>query len=248
MKEYVDRFYRSWCTKGEKLKSYEVKYRESDLFIKSEEDFSGLVLDMLSEIHEDIISYSLVDQKFLDALEYYETDIPKPHVVSIMFRAAKCFNVGPMAAVAGAVSQLIGEKLSKRSNTVIIENGGDLFIKSDSPIIVGVFAGESPFSGKIGINVDPTPYGYVGICTSSGTVGPSKSFGIADAVVILAKDAATADAGATALGNLVRKKTDIKKLLKDFVDKHDLLGGMIIRGKELSAFGVELVPMKTQSD
>ncbi|MDN5338693.1 MAG: uncharacterized protein PWQ20_1763 [Thermotogaceae bacterium] len=245
MKEYVERFYRDWCSKGDDKKVYTVKYRESDLLIKSDEDYSEFVLNILKEFHEEIMSYSLVDPYFLNALKYYEMNIPKPHIVSLMFSAAKEFNIGPMAAVAGAFSQLIGEKLSEKSSTVIIENGGDLFIKSNSPITVGIFAGESPFSGKIGIKVDQTLHGYIGVCTSSGTVGPSKSFGVADAAIVVAKDAAFADAGATALGNLVQKDTNIKELLKKFIIQHNLIGGMIIRGKELAAYGVQIV--KTNS-
>lgn len=245
MKEYVERFYRNWCSKEDGRKIYTVKYRESDLLIKSDEDYSNLVLKILKKLHEDIINYSLVDSHFLKALKYYESKIPKPHIVSLMFSAAKEFNVGPMAAVAGAFSQIIGEKLLEKSSTVIIENGGDLFIKSDSPVTIGVFAGQSPFSGKIGIRIESIPYGYLGVCTSSGTVGPSKSFGIADAAMIVAKNAALADAGATALGNLVQKDTDIKKLLKEFIIKHNLIGGMIIRGYELAVFGVEIVKIES---
>ncbi|MCD6546195.1 MAG: UPF0280 family protein [Thermotogae bacterium] len=240
-KEYVERFYRNWCVKEEDIQSYNVKYKESDLFIKSDKDFSKVVVDLLRELHKDIINYSSMDPRFLRALEYYETDILKPCVVQLMFDSAKRFNVGPMAAVAGAISQIVGEKLSECSNTVIIENGGDIFIKSYSETTIGIFAGESPFSERIGIKIAPTFESSIGICTSSGTVGPSKSFGIADAAVILAENAALADAAATALGNLVQMKTDIKELLEDFVNKHKLIGGMIIRGTELAVYKVEIL-------
>jgi len=248
-KNYVNRFYRNWCINTEKdLAFYNVKYRESDLFIKSDKNFSDMVLKTLRKLHEDIVGYSLLDPKFFYALRYYDTTIPKPYIVSLMFNAAKCFDVGPMAAVAGAVSQVVGEKLSKLSSTVIIENGGDIFVKSNSTITVGIFAGESPFSGKLGIKIDPTFDGFIGVCTSSGTVGPSKSFGIADAAIVIAENAVLADAGATALGNLVQPKTNIKRLLKDFIEKYKLIGGIIIRGKELAALGVELVLIKAQEE
>jgi hypothetical protein len=47
-----------------------------------------------------------------------------------------------------------------------------------------------------------------GICASSGTVGHSLSFGKADAVIIVASNAALADAVATATANRVNTKDD----------------------------------------
>jgi len=53
----------------------------------------------------------------------------------------------------------------------------------------------------------------LGVCTSSATVGPSLSFGRADAVCVLAPSVALADAAASAIGNLVLKKDDIQRAL-----------------------------------
>ena len=47
----------------------------------------------------------------------------------------------------------------------------------------------------------------MGICTSSGTVGHSLSFGKADAVCVKAKSVSLADAAATAIGNMVKSQT-----------------------------------------
>ena len=89
--------------------------------------------------------------------------------------------VGPMAAVAGAIAEFVGEELLAYSPEVIIENGGDIYIKSLKKRVVGIYAGNSPLTGKIGLEIEgkETP---IGICTSSGTVGHSLSFGRADAV------------------------------------------------------------------
>ncbi|MCD6442446.1 MAG: UPF0280 family protein [Thermotogae bacterium] len=242
--KYRKRFYRSWCVKEDGLDFYEVKYRESDLLIKTRGNHRSLVLDLLVKLHEDIRSYMTLDKKFLHSLEPYESDFPKPRIVSLMFNASKKMGVGPMASVAGAISRIVGEELSKISDVVMVENGGDIFIRSPFEVIVGIFAGGSPFSGRIGVVIPPTFDGYIGVCASSGTFGHSKSFGVADSAVVVSEDPAIADAGATALGNLVQKDNDIGKLLESFILTHELMGGVVIRGGEMSVFGVELVKIQ----
>jgi ApbE superfamily uncharacterized protein (UPF0280 family) len=98
-----------------------------------------------------------------------------------------------MASVAGFFSEKVGKFLAHYSRDVIVENGGDIWMKSNRIRRVGIFAGSSPFSQRIGLEIGPkrTP---LGICTSSATVGHSLSFGKADAVVILAPSAILADA------------------------------------------------------
>jgi ApbE superfamily uncharacterized protein (UPF0280 family) len=122
-----------------------------------------------------------------------------------MAEAASIAGVGPMAAVAGAVASFLGQVLGSCSREVIVENGGDIYLRSAHERVVAVFAGDSPFSYKIGLRVKPedTP---AGICTSSGTVGHSLSFGNADAVVIKGESAILADAVATQAGNLIKSK------------------------------------------
>jgi hypothetical protein len=59
--------------------------------------------------------------------------------------------------------------------------------------VVGVFAGDwSPFSHQVGLRITPSML-PLGVCTSSGTIGPSFSYGVADAVVVLAPDVALAE-------------------------------------------------------
>ena len=131
-----------------------------------------------------------------------------------------------MAAVAGAISEMVGAELLNYSEEVIIENGGDIFISSKRDRIVAIYAGNSPLSEKYGveINAADTP---MGVCTSSGTVGHSFSFGKADAAVIIASSATLADAAATAIGNMVTTREDIDKAL-DYARSSSLLKGVII--------------------
>jgi ApbE superfamily uncharacterized protein (UPF0280 family) len=141
-----------------------------------------------------------------------------------------------MAAVAGAVAQFVSKDLLPLSEELIVENGGDLYLVTSKERTIGIYAGSSPLSLKIGIRVGPeeTP---LGICTSSGTVGPSLSFGKADAICILSKSASLADAAATAVGNIVREKKDVEAGLEKAKEIAGILGAVIIVGNTVGAWG-----------
>jgi ApbE superfamily uncharacterized protein (UPF0280 family) len=146
-----------------------------------------------------------------------------------------------MAAVAGAMAQFVGRDLLSLTPNVIVENGGDIFLKCKDNINIGIFAGESPLSDRLAIRVGPEEM-PVGICTSSATVGPSLSLGRADAVCVRSSSAALADAAATAVGNRVKTKKDIKKALAFGSQIKDVRGILIILGDELGVWGeMELI-------
>jgi ApbE superfamily uncharacterized protein (UPF0280 family) len=124
---------------------------------------------------------------------------------------------------------------------VIVENGGDIFLYTTRPRVAAIYAGASPLSGKLGIRVSRLSQ-PLGLCTSSGTVGPSLSFGKADAAMVLAESAALADAAATALGNRVKAGPDIEPALEFLKGIRGILGAAAIVGEQLGAWGeVEFV-------
>ena len=164
-----------------------------------------------------------------------------PSIVQAMLQSGKAAGVGPMAAVAGAIAEFVGNDLLAFSPDIIIENGGDLFIVCNEPLTVGIYAGESPLSGRLGIQLSPSDR-PVGLCTSSGTVGHSLSFGRADAVTILSPSAVLSDAAATAVGNRVRTKNDIQSALDWSQQIPDVEGALIICGEQMGVWGkLELV-------
>jgi ApbE superfamily uncharacterized protein (UPF0280 family) len=131
-----------------------------------------------------------------------------------MLKAGITAGVGPMASVAGAIAQAVGEALKPFSDSSIVENGGDCYLDLNEETTVGIFAGPaSPFTGKIAIKLGAGRF-PIGICTSSGTIGHSLSFGKTDAVTVISADAALADAAATRLGNMVKTQADISKALE----------------------------------
>jgi len=152
-----------------------------------------------------------------------------------MIEAARACDVGPMAAVAGAVAQAVGEALLADSKQIIVENGGDIFLHTARPRTAAIYAGASPLSGTLGIRISRLNQ-PLGLCTSSGTVGPSLSFGKADAAIVLAESAALADAAATALGNRVKAAADIEPALEAVSRIAGIYGLAAIIGDHLGAW------------
>ena len=122
------------------------------------------------------------------------------------------------------------------SPEVIVENGGDIFLAVKHDRTIGLYAGDSPLTGRLGLEIRAadTP---LGVCTSSGTVGHSLSFGKADAVVVVSKSTALADAAATAVGNRVKQAADIDAALKVGQKIEGVLGIVIVIGKDIGAWG-----------
>lgn len=222
------------------LVSFEVAIAETDLWIRAQTDLSQEAFRAIREARREIEAQIRRDPCFLTAMEPYAVPEEAPEIVVDMARAAEKAGVGPMAAVAGAVAEQVGQRLLPFSEEIIIENGGDIFLKTATPCTMGIFAGSSPLSNRIAIKIYPdrTP---MGVCTSSGTVGHSKSFGRADAVVVLSRWTALADAVATAAGNRVKSPLDIHRALTFAMNVVGVEGIVVIIGDRIGVQGeVEL--------
>jgi ApbE superfamily uncharacterized protein (UPF0280 family) len=164
-------------------------------------------------------------------------------IINEMIAKARVAGVGPMAGVAGAFAEFIGNDLLPIADELIIENGGDIFIKTIEDRNVLIYAGEhSPFKDKVKIKLhgQETPRG---ICTSSKQVGHSLSFGNTDATIIVAQSVITADVFATAIGNMVKSEEDIKGALSFVEECNDISGGLILIGDKIAAWGeIEFTP------
>ncbi len=238
--KYEERTYRSLINK-DNLSSYNVKIAESDLLISSDTDLTDEAIKSLARHRHSLETYIKSHPDFRTSFLPLPEDDLAPPIVRDMLNKSKICGVGPMAGVAGAVSEFVGYDLLDQTENLIIENGGDIFIKSENKLIASVYAGVSPLSYKVNFIVKPeeTP---LGICTSSATVGPSLSFGKADAVCVISKSATLADAAASAIGNKVKSKNDIKTALDFGIKIKGVTGIIIILGNEMGAIGkVELV-------
>ncbi len=225
------------------LCTYTVTLEESDLHIATTDDLSGEALRLVRKYRGLLEGYIGSHPYFRAALVPVGVEPDAPAIVLEMALAGKQAGVGPMAAVAGAVACFVGTELGRMSEEVIVENGGDIYLKSLRERTVAIYAGKSPLSGRVGFKIDPvdTP---LGICTSSGTVGPSFSFGKADAAVAIASSAVLADAAATAIGNAVTTPGDIPKGIKVAQNIPGLSGTVIIKDDRIGAWGnISLCPI-----
>lgn len=229
------RFYRE-CFKAENLYFFNVMIDQTDLFIGAAKNLNREAESIVTSFRRELVEYIRRHEEFLHSLVPIEPLKDAPFIVRDMCAAAQLCGVGPMAAVAGAFSKHVGNELLKQSDEIIVENGGDIFIKSNRDRIIGIYAGSSPLSNKLAIRLiaDMTP---CGLCTSSGTVGHSLSFGKADAAVVLHPDASVADACATALGNRVLKHDDIEPALNFAKRIKGVKGALVIIGEALGAIG-----------
>jgi hypothetical protein len=140
------------------------------------------------------------DPFFRSTLEPYREVKDAPPLIKRMCDAAMLANVGPMAAVAGAVAEAAVEAMrAAGASHALVDNGGDIAMILDRDVDIGIYAGSSRFSG-MAFRFEPVDH-VMGVCTSSATVGPSISFGIADAAIVISNNVALADACATMLGN-----------------------------------------------
>ena len=241
------RTYRSF-TAREGLKGFQVRHRETDIYIQAESNLEHEVSKWIIEARLSIEDYARSRPGFLESHFPLPEDIFAPSIVQDMLKSSTVANVGPMAAVAGAIAQYVGKRcLDTTSGEVIVENGGDIFLWIRKPIKSAIWAGDSPFSGRIGIAL-PAGHGSMGICTSSGTVGHSRSLGRADAVTIVSQSASLADAAATSVGNMVKTESDIESGICAIKDIPGILGGVIIKGSKIGAWGeIELIPLDLSS-
>ena len=230
-----ERFYRSWAS-GRGLCGFTATVAETDLQIFADLAMPGEAEAAVRRVRRDIELYAVGHDGFLMSLKALEALPGAPNVVRQMCEAGSLYAVGPMAAVAGAVAEYVGRSLLERSTQVIVENGGDIFFKTDKPPVFGLYAGKrSSFTGRISF----TPRGIVagGVCTSSGTVGHSISFGRADAVAVLARTSALADAAATAIANTIRDAKDVQRAIDVEKERGIVDGGLIAIGDTLGAWG-----------
>lgn len=241
-RRYEFRTYRTRMGR-EGLVGFQVAVRETDLMVLAEQDFTKEVRRLVIQERQQLETYIQKHPEFLTTLVPWPPDPFAPPLVRDMIMASAVAGVGPMAAVAGAIAARVGQALLNLSHEVIVENGGDIFLHLKRPAIVAVYAGRSPLSHKLGLKIYPE-WGVWGVCTSSGTVGHSLSFGRADAVCVVAADTALADACATALGNRVQDPTSISEALDWIATIPNIRGALIVVGEHLGIWGrLELVPL-----
>lgn len=243
MAEYCQRTYRDF-RKQKRLIPFHVAVKETDLFIKARTRLVRRARFLAAAARNEIEGYIRTSVSFRDSLTPIPFDPSASTIIKAMLIASSQANVGPMAAVAGAIAEWVGTALLQHSPEIIVENGGDVFISTSEDTIIEIFAGSSPFSQRIGLKLKPSDM-PMGICTSSATIGPSLSFGKADAVTVLSSSTPLADAAATAIGNKIQNEDDIPAGLKMAESLSGVAGVLVLVGDRMGVWGnVELVKLQ----
>jgi len=240
--EYKERSYRSRFSNDER-RWFCVKFLESDLWIgvdsgsyraSMEQD----VYSMLVDLRRSMDAYLLMDPQYKAALTPYDAGLEAPGILKEMSRISHKTGIGPMSAVAGAVALRVAVFLKEKFGVeeVIVENGGDIYAKAVSDMDIAVFAGQSPLSEKIGLHIPSSAF-PLGICTSSGTVGPSLSLGRADAMMIICKDVLLADSYATAFANRIQSVNDLQPVIDRISNTPEILGALAVKDDRLAVCG-----------
>lgn len=245
--QYVTRDYRT-LHEGKDLHYFRIVLKETDLAIGVDrESYTNSLVSLCEQevrkLRADLEFYIDLHPEFLTSFEPVTLLPGAPPLAVNMAWAAWQAGVGPMAAVAGTFAQAVGVKLKAQVKDVIVENGGDIYIDSVHDRLISVFAGHSQFTNKIAIRMKAAE-SPLGICTSSGTVGPSVSLGKADAVVIKGEDASLADAVATGAANRIQTAADLLQAVEYVKNIKGITGILAIKDDRMAAWGnIEIIPL-----
>jgi ApbE superfamily uncharacterized protein (UPF0280 family) len=226
------------------LHRFRVICQETDLFIQADQELKRLSHELVVAARAHIEGYIDRHPAFATALQPWPDGGMAPAIVRTMIQTARLAGVGPMAAIAGAIAESVGKGLLEHCQQVIVENGGDIFLRTEKPVVAALFAGSSPLSMNVGVRISKVRED-VGLCTSSATVGHSLSTGIADAVCVLSPSCPLADAVATSIGNRIKDSDGIQQAI-DFGSRIEGVAGiLVVAGGQIGAWGnVELVSFK----
>lgn len=244
MKDFrgVGRGYREALAPDPGEVSFQVVLEESDLWIVARQDLSREIAEYLRGLRAELKSHILLHPGFLTSLAPLDEPAAAPEAARRMYAAARACNVGPMAAVAGTIAQMVCERFRDVSQDLIVENGGDIFLCSTRDRVVGLLA--EPKSGaRLGLRI-PAKEFPTSLCSSSGRIGHSLSLGRGDLVTVRADSGALADAAATALCNLLKSARDLGRVLERAQELAEVgvLGVFAQMGWQVGAWGrVELV-------
>lgn len=226
--------------KAEDLEYFQVLEFETDLFLGVDRlamnpILPQVVLKNVRQLRQSIMDYNTTHPDFIRGLIPLAMDKNAAPIVQDMLEAGIKTRIGPMSAVAGAVSKYVGEILSPFSEEIIVENGGDILIKTQKTRRIALCTSGSQFS-DLGLMIKPRKKG-LGVCTSSGIMGHSLSFGKADTVTVLSEDIPLADAAATALCNRIKTPADVARGLDWIKTISGILGALIIIEDQLGVWG-----------
>ncbi len=201
--------------------------------------------DLAGHIHtlrSDLTSYIARNPDFLHSFTPISADDENlPLIVSKMYESSNLCDVGPMACVAGTISEMALDYLiALDSKNSIIENGGDIALVNDRTVLCGIYSNNEILGNEIAFKI-PERKSPLGICTSSGNIGHSISFGTSDSVTVISPSPSVADGLATRIANDVKgidgesKVSNAAETAEEF--RQHFTGVLIICGDSVATVG-----------
>ncbi len=238
----MERTYRrSVNSKG--LTAFQVAVKQTDLWISAKRDLSKEARDLVLDCRAQLELYISQYPAFRSTLIPWPNDPFAPPLVKEMITVGQQLSVGPMACVAGAIAQRVGEGLLEWTTEVVVENGGDIYANAKRDLTVAMLSANRHIGRRIGIKIVSSRM-PISVCSSSATLGHSYSEGSADLVTVIAGSAAYADGAATAICNMIKTPGDLQNLDNMAAGFDHVVGILATIGKTMACWGdVELVSL-----
>jgi len=223
MRERYSREYRKYSFKGANFRICSDQY--------------SVITREIKEQRRILSEYISQHEEFLHSLSPVTLLPGAPDIAGRMYEASLKTGIGPMAAVAGVTAQIAAEAaLGEGAEEAVVENGGDIYIASRKGIIIGLYAGDSPLSGKLGLAIKENEL-PLAVCSSSGKMGHSLSLSSCDLATVVSKNAALADAAATLACNLVKSADCMDAVMEQIVNISGIEGVLIIKDDRIGMSG-----------
>ena len=219
-----------------KLKRVHFQQNETIVTIIAKEEFIETAKEEIRKCRKEIEKFIEKDEFFKVTFEPYTCDNNAPEIIKKMCRSSEKFNIGPMSTVAGIIAEYAVKAMGAQgSKYAIVDNGGDIAIFVDKTVNIGIYTGNK-YSGKFAFQILPSNR-IIGVCTSSGNIGHSFSFGNADAVTVISHDVSIADAAATALANVVNGEKDINDAFSTIKNVREVIGAAVFVDNKIGLWG-----------
>ncbi len=220
------------------MKRVHFEVEETAVTIVSDEKYLDIAKDAIFTAREIVTKKINLDPFFRITFEPYPVSENDDDLIRRMCEASAYANVGPMAGVAGAIATYAVERMVEAgAEFAIVENGGDIALRINRDITVGLYDGQDKIN-DLALRVKKRDTIF-GICSSSGRIGPSVSFGNSKICTVISENVILADASATALGNLMDDDDSekMKNSLKKIGSIHGIDGCIASSGDSFGMFG-----------
>ena len=196
-----------------------------------------LVTEALVSKRQELEAYILRHPEFQTSLTPVKLLADAPAIAVQMAKASEATGLGPMASVAGILAQ-IGVEAAKEvgCREAIVENGGDMYVMSPTPVTIGMYAGDNSIGAQLGFSLTPEEL-PLAICSSSSKMGHSLSFGDCDLATVVAKDAALADSAATLVCNTITNENNVEQVLEKVGQIEGIGGILVVKNNKIGLWG-----------